>query len=88
MKQNSVDNDVMNAASIILNSFLFDRGDERVTKAFNVMEENCTSKKSKNIEFFKSVSEIFTRRHVDHVLNEVEDLIIQCMGSLAPSYIC
>ena len=69
LKQNSIDNEVMNAASIILNSFLFDRGDERVTKAFNVMEENCTSKKSKNKEFFKSVSEIFTRRHVDHVLN-------------------
>ncbi|KAK8880599.1 hypothetical protein M9Y10_003279 [Tritrichomonas musculus] len=87
-KQNCIDDEVMISASIILNSFLFDRGDERVTKAFNLMEEHCTSKKSKNIEFFKSVSEIFTRRHVDHVLNEVQDLIIQCMGSLAPSYIC
>lgn len=82
------DDDVMIAASIILNSFLFDQGDERVTKAFNLMSEKCNSKKSTNYEFFKSVSKRFTRRHVDHVLNEVEDLIIQCLGIFAPSYIC
>ncbi|KAK8895322.1 hypothetical protein M9Y10_023773 [Tritrichomonas musculus] len=84
----AADDDVMIAASIILNSFLFDQGDERVTKAFNLMSEKCNSKKSTNYEFFKSVSKRFTRRHVDHVLNEVEDLIIQCLGIFAPSYIC
>ena len=84
----SVDNQVLIAASIILNSFLFDRGNDKITKAFNLMEEKCTSKKSNDKEFFKSVSEIFIHRHTDHVLDDVEELIIQYKGLLAPSYIC
>ncbi|KAK8842713.1 hypothetical protein M9Y10_025574 [Tritrichomonas musculus] len=83
-----IENEVLKAASIILNSFLFDQADEKVTNAFNLMEECCSAKSSKNKDFFKSVSEIFIHRHSEHVLNEVEELIIQYKGMLTPSYIC
>ena len=86
--QCSIEDEILKAASVILNSFLFDRGDDRVTNAFNLLEENCSSKKSKDKEFFKNVLEIFIHRHTNHVLNEVEDLIIQYKSMLAPSYIC
>lgn len=81
------DDEVLKASSIILNSYLFDCVDERVTKAFDLMEECCVAKGVKNRDFMKSVSKIFINRHSDHVMNDVEELIIQYKNILTPSYI-
>lgn len=83
-----IDNEVLKAASIILNSFLFDHADERVTKAFDLMEECCTVKNSKSRDFFKNVSKIFIDRHTEHVIKDAENMLIQYKNMLTPSYLC
>lgn len=86
--QDEVNDEVLKAAAYILNSFLFDKVDEKVTRAFNLMEETVGNRRSKNRDFFKSVSEVFIYRHSEHVLPEVEEAIIHYRSVVIPDYIC
>lgn len=83
------EDEVVKAASIILNSYLFDRPDDRVMKSFEKIDEFCTmnGRQNTNNDFLKKVSQVFINRHTGHVLNEVEELIFQYKNILTPSYI-
>ena len=83
-----VDESVMKAGSILLNSFLFDRADPIVRKSLDFLEETCSGRDSNSRDFYESVSEVFIHRHSNHVINEAAEIVMQYNGKLMPSYIC
>ena len=84
-----VDDVILKAAAIVLNSYLFNKVDDNLKNALETLENLCINKKkgSANYEFFISVLNIFIIRHSGHVINDAEELLIQCRSKTSPSYV-
>lgn len=80
---------ILKAGGIVLNSYLFDKVDDDLEIALETLENLCLSKKkgSTNYIFFTSILNIFIARHSRHVIKDAEELVIQCQTKTSPSYI-
>lgn len=76
------------AASIILNSSMFDKFDPKLTTAFQMLEDVVGTKRSPKRDFYKNIIEIFMKKHSGFVLPTVDEEIIQFRTMVSPDYIC
>lgn len=87
-KSSITEENEIKAASIILNTLMFDQVDNRVNDAFEVLEKVSTQSKSNKKNFYKKLIEIFVHRHSGHVLPNVEEVITKYKCLVPPDYIC
>ena len=76
------------AASIILNSYIFDKIDENLVKAFSVFDDLTDIIRPGRNSFVKEIARTFWDRHSEQILPSVEDTIAQYKSLYSPDYTC